>query len=70
MAIEPLGRTVGETAQVLRCTSHQVLRHIRDGRLRAINTAGQGRRRPRWLIREKDLNEFLDAQLSTSVESK
>ena len=49
--------TVPETAERLRCCRERVLRLIRSGRLRAINTA-TGNRRPRWIVDEADLERF------------
>jgi len=48
---------VAEVADRLRCCCERVLRLIRAGELRAINT-GTGARRPRWIVTESDLEDF------------
>lgn len=64
MEVKELGHTVAEVSKMLRCTTTHVQRHIRSGRLRAINT-GKGPDHPRWLILDADLLTFLEAQSTT-----
>jgi len=46
-----------EVAERLRTSTRQVLRMISTGDLRAIN-CGLGKKRPRWVIDQSDLEEF------------
>jgi excisionase family DNA binding protein len=48
---------IPEVAKRLRSSKERVLRLIRAGQLRAINT-GTGDLRPRWVVRVEDLDEF------------
>jgi excisionase family DNA binding protein len=49
--IEPLYYTVPELARRLRVGEDKVRRWLETGRLRGVNVAADGCRRPRWRIR-------------------
>ena len=58
MQIQHQSHSVAEIAQILHCSPHTVREHIACGNLSAVNTATTSVR-PRWLILEQDLQEFI-----------
>ena len=51
--------SVPEVSSLLRVKQQTVLNWIRSGRLLGVNVASEGARRPRWRIRESNLEAFL-----------
>lgn len=51
--------TVPAISESLRVKQQTVLGWIRYGRLLGVNVAREGARRPRWRVRESDLEIFL-----------
>src|SRR6185312_4386371 len=53
--------SVAQVAEALSIDAEAVIRHVRAGRLRAVNV-GLGTQRPRYRISTEALDEFLDAR--------
>ena len=69
MAVSQIGYSVGEVADMLRVTNHQVLAHIASGVLVAVNV-GRKSTRPRWLITEGAINDFLTRRATNFTEDE
>lgn len=66
---DPLWLTVAETAARLRTSPDTVLRLIKAGELRASN-AGTSDARPRWIVAEEDLQDFLRRRANRPAEER
>ena len=61
----PIRLSVADVAAYLSTSPTKIIRLIKAGALRAIDIALPGAKRPRYVVRASDLEEFEQARLTT-----
>ena len=68
MHVQHQGYSVAQISEILHCSQHTVREHIACGNLSAVNIATTSVR-PRWLIFEQHLQDFIERRSTISPSS-